>query len=183
MGTKGDLIGGWSIDAAQLRIGFTRLLYPFFAGVLLSRIGKFIHVKGAFWVCSLLICISLSVPRIGGTEHLWMNGIYESFCIILIFPLIVSIGAGGSINGRYSRQICKFLADISYPMYITHYPLIYVYTAWVANNNIPMERGLLGGLILLVASIAIAYVCLKLYDEPVRDWLKKKYLIKQKTVS
>src|SRR5262249_38940813 len=34
----GDLIGGWSIEPHQFRIGFTRLLYPFFAGLLLSRI-------------------------------------------------------------------------------------------------------------------------------------------------
>jgi ABC-type uncharacterized transport system permease subunit len=37
---QGDVIGGWSIDPQQLRIGFTRLLYPFFAGLLLSRIAK-----------------------------------------------------------------------------------------------------------------------------------------------
>src|SRR6195952_5791506 len=55
MGPQGDVIGGWSIDATQLNIGFTRLLYPFFAGVLLSRMGKLIQVKGGFWICSLLI--------------------------------------------------------------------------------------------------------------------------------
>ena len=52
---NGDLIGGWSIEPAQLRIGFTRLMYPFFAGLLLHRIGKLIDVKHAFLWCSLLI--------------------------------------------------------------------------------------------------------------------------------
>ena len=41
----GDVIGGWSIDRKQLHIGFARLLYPFFAGVLLMRTGKRIHVR------------------------------------------------------------------------------------------------------------------------------------------
>lgn len=36
----GDLIGGWSFNAQHLRIGFTRLAYPFLAGLLLSRIFK-----------------------------------------------------------------------------------------------------------------------------------------------
>ena len=37
----------------------------------------------------------------------------------------------------YKRQaVCKFLGDISYPIYITHYPLVYTYTAWVCNNKI-----------------------------------------------
>lgn len=178
-GTQGDVIGGWAIDNIQLRIGFTRMLYPFFAGVLLSRIGKLIHLKGAFWICSAMIIFILSVPRIGGSEHLWMNGLYESFCIILLFPLIVSIGAGGTINGKYSIKACKFLGDISYPIYITHYPLIYTYVAWVTNNKVPIEKGIFMGLLLFVTSIVLAYASLKLYDEPVRKWLQQRFLLKR----
>ena len=178
-GTQGDVIGGWALDNIQLRIGFTRMLYPFFAGVLLSRLGKLIHLKGAFWICSAMIIIILSVPRIGGSEHLWMNGLYESFCIILLFPLIVSIGAGGSIKGKYSIKACKFLGDISYPVYITHYPLIYTYVAWVTNNKVPIEKGIFMGLLLFITSIFVAYACLKVYDEPVRNWLQQRFLIKK----
>ena len=177
-GTQGDVIGGWAIDTIQIRIGFTRMLYPFFAGVLLSRMGKLIHLKGAFWICSAMIIIILSVPRIGGSEHLWMNGLYESFCIILLFPLIVSIGAGGNISGKYSIKACRFLGDISYPIYITHYPLIYTYVAWVANNKVPIEKGIFMGLLVFITSIVVAYACLKLYDEPVRNWLQKRFLVK-----
>src|SRR5580692_7771422 len=35
LGPQGDLIGGWSLDKDGLFVGFTRVLYPFFAGVLL----------------------------------------------------------------------------------------------------------------------------------------------------
>jgi peptidoglycan/LPS O-acetylase OafA/YrhL len=119
-------------------------------------------------------------PRIGGSEHLWMNGLYESVCIILVFPLIVSIGAGGKMIGKRSTKLCKFFGDISYPMYITHYPLIYLFTAWVANHKVTMENnGLLVGLLVFITSILIAYGCLKLYDEPVREWLRKRYLVKR----
>ncbi len=180
LGPRGDVVGGWSVDKTQLHIGFTRLLYPFFAGVLLSRMGKLIHVKGAFWICSLLIVLILVMPRIGGPDHLWMNGLYESFCIILLFPLIVSMGAGGVLKGKYSNKICKFLGDISYPLYIIHYPFVYLHVAWVTNHNVPMPQGMaVGGLILLVC-LGIAYASLKLYDEPVRNWLTKRYLMKQK---
>jgi peptidoglycan/LPS O-acetylase OafA/YrhL len=179
-GTQGDLIGGWSLNKEQLFIGFTRVLYPFFAGVLLSRVGKLIHIKNAFWWCSLLIIISLSIPRIGDEHHVWMNGIYDAICVIIIFPIIVSIGAGGILHNVRSTRICKFLGDISYPLYITHYPLIYIFTAWVVNNRIPLgAKGMAVGLLLLVVSIILAYGCLKLYDEPVRAWLTKKYLVKK----
>lgn len=179
-GPQGDVIGGWAVDKTQLNIGFTRVLYPFFAGVLLCRAGKVIRIKGAFWISSLLILVILSVPRIGDGAHLWMNGLYESFCIILLFPLIVAIGAGGELKSKSSIKVCKFLGDISYPLYITHYPLIYIFTAWVVGNKIPLgAHGLIVGALLLVVSIAIAYACLKLYDEPVRDWLKKRFLTKK----
>lgn len=178
MGPNGDVIGGWSLDSKQLHIGFARLLYPFFAGVLLMRIGKLIRIKGAFAISSLLLIAIFAVPRIGGTEHLWMNGLYEAICIILLFPLVVSIGAGGTITGKYTTKICRFIGVISYPLYITHYPLIYWHVAWVQNNKVPMSMGLLAGLAVLIISIMIAWVTLKLYDEPVRKWLTDRFLKK-----
>src|SRR5918993_1246032 len=38
--STGDLIGGWSLEPTQFRIGVTRLLYPFFAGLLLQRLAR-----------------------------------------------------------------------------------------------------------------------------------------------
>src|ERR1700744_3914495 len=178
-GPQGDVIGGWGLDKTQLHIGFARLLYPFFAGVLLCRVGKLIHIKYAFTVCNVLLLIVFFIPRIGGTEHLWMNGLYESVSIIIVFPLIVAIGAGGKMVGNYATKFCNFLGAISYPLYITHYPLIYLHIAWVVNYKVPMQKGLLGGVVVLIASVAIAYASLKLYDEPVREWLKKRFLMKK----
>jgi peptidoglycan/LPS O-acetylase OafA/YrhL len=181
-GPKGDVIGGWSLNLEQMNVGFTRLLYPFFAGVLLSRLGKLIHIKGAFWICSLLITMLLAIPRIGDENTLWMNGIYESVCVILLFPLIVSIGAGGELKNPFSLKICKLLGAISYPIYITHYPLIYWYTAWVVDNKVTLKDGYMLGIGVLIASIVLAYACLKLYDEPVRNWLQKKFQKRSVTV-
>jgi peptidoglycan/LPS O-acetylase OafA/YrhL len=173
---NGDVIGGWSIDKEQLHIGFARLLYPFFAGMLLMRIGKRIHLPGGFAICSLLVIVSLCMPRIGGPHQLWMNGLYESFCIIVLFPLIVAIGAGERTSGSFQTKLSKLLGDISYPLYITHYPLIYIYTAWVVRDEVPAGPGAVAGVLLFIASVTIAYACLKLYDEPVRAWLSRRFL-------
>ncbi len=179
-GTQGDLIGGWSLTKEQLFVGFTRLLFPFFAGVLLSRVGKLIKVKNAFFWSSLLLILVLSIPRIGDEQHVWMNGIYDAVVVIIMFPIIVSIGAGGSLQNNRSSKINKFLGDISYPLYITHYPLIYIYTAWVVNNKMAIGvKSLAGGAVLVITSITLAYACLKLYDEPVREWLKNKFLVRK----
>ena len=98
------------------------------------------------------------------------------FCIICIFPVIVSMGAGGKVTGKRSTAVCKFLGDISYPIYITHYPLVYTYTAWVCNNNATMAEGIPYMILTFVGAVVLAYACLKLYDEPVRKWLTDRFL-------
>lgn len=174
---NGDIIGGWSIDdPTQLRIGFTRLAFPFLAGLLLSRIGKLRYTKNAFLSASVLLVILLSVPRLGGTDNLWMNGLYECFCLIVMFPFIVWLGAGGKVHGKKASRLCKFLGDISYPIYITHYPIAYVYMAWVVNNNYTMEQSWPVGLLTVAIAIIVAYASMRLYDIPVREWLRKRFL-------
>lgn len=175
-GPRGDVIGGWAVNKEQLHIGFARLLYPFLAGMLLERLGKLIHVKHAFAICSLLLVVTFSLPRFGGPAHLWVNGLYEAFCIIVVFPLVVSMGAGDRLTSSRPIKLCKFLGELSYPLYITHYPLIYVYTAWVTRDHVPVAQGVVWGVVLLLTAVTIAYACLKLYDEPVRRWLTARFL-------
>lgn len=176
----GDMVGGWALNLEQQKNGLIRLLYPFFGGLLLFRMGWIMpRIKHAFLYSSLLIVLVLSLPRIGGEENVWANGLYEALCIIFIFPLIVSIGAGGRLTGKHSSRICKFLGDISYPIYITHYPIVYVYTAWVSRNDATMAEGAPYMLLVFVAAVALAYACLRLYDLPLRNWLTNRFLKKK----
>ena len=182
-GPRGDVIGGWALDANGIRIGLTRVMFPFFAGVLLMRLGKRIKVPNAFAVASLLLVVAFSLPRFGGAERLWLNGLYEAACVILLFPLIVAIGAGDKQADGASVRVARFFGDLSYPLYITHYPLIYIYTGWVVDRKIPAAQGALVGAGVFVGAVAIAYACLKLYDEPTRRWLAGKLLARRAAVS
>lgn len=173
---QGDLIGGWSLDPAQLRIAFTRLAYPFLAGLLLSRVTRPGKVNHAFLWCSLLILGTLAFPRIGGSERLWMNGLYDAFAVIFVFPLIVWLGASGSLSSGAALKTGRFLGEISYPVYILHYPLIYIFTAWVANRNISMQEAWPQALAVFFGSIGLAYASLKWYDLPVRRWLMRQFM-------
>jgi peptidoglycan/LPS O-acetylase OafA/YrhL len=172
----GEVSGGWSLNPGHIRIGLSRLLYPFFAGLLLSRVIKPGQLKYAFLWCSIMVIAALSIPRIGGTEHIWWNGLYESCVIIFIFPLIVYMGSSGKVEGKTASKICKFLGDISYPLYLTHYPLIYWFTGWVVDNHVSLENAIPVAILIVVASIVIAYLSLRLYDIPVRKWLSKRFV-------
>lgn len=172
----GDIIGGWSTEPEQLRIGFTRLLFPYMAGMLLRRVVKVAGNKNSFLFCSILLIFFLSFPRVGGHTYLWANGLYDSLTVILIFPIIIYAGANGEVKNKTTEKLCVFLGDISYPVYIIHFPLAYIFYAWVTNNNIPLEKGILVGLAVLVFSVALSYAALKLYDLPVRKWLTRRFM-------
>ena len=186
-GPQYTVIGGWSLTGQQLYIGFTRLLYPFLCGLLISRIlpghmskdnpsGSPIHLKGGFWWCSLALVILFSVPCIGGKTGV-PDGIYQAVCILLLFPLIVLTGAGSVTKGKRSTAVCKWLGDISYPLYITHYPFMYMQMSWVAEHgDAPLWMHIMMNAGVVFISILLAYGLLKVYDEPVREWLKDHWL-------
>lgn len=177
-GPLGDLCFGFALDGDNMLGGSLRLLFSFSAGLLLSRVFKPTRIRGAFWICSLSVVALLAVPRIGGSEHLWMNGLYDTLCALALFPLLVYLGASGKTTDRITTRVCKFLGDISYPLYMVHYPFIYLYYAWVKNENLTFGESLPGAAALVVGSIVLAYLCLKLYDEPVRRFLTKHLLRK-----
>jgi len=179
-GPLGDLCAGFSLTSENITGGSLRLLFSFSAGLLLSRIFKPTHIKGAFWICSLTVIALLAVPRLGGTENFWMNGLYDSICAIVFFPLLVYLGASGKTTDKVTTKICKFLGDISYPLYMVHYPFIYLYFAWVKNEELTFVESLPGALALFFGCIILAYLCLKLYDEPVRRFLTKHLLPNRK---
>lgn len=177
---NGDMIGGWSIDdATQLKIGFTRLTFPFLAGIVLAKVSKLKFTKRAFLTTSLILVALLAFPRLGGTEAHWQNAFYECFVLMIMFPFVIWLGAGGKVFGEKANRFCKFLGDISYPLYITHYPIVYVFYAWVVNNKIPLENSWLQGFVTVIISIAFAYVSMKFYDIPVRQWLTNKFITKK----
>ncbi|GAA4281467.1 acyltransferase family protein [Gaetbulibacter aestuarii] len=175
---QGDIIGGWSLEPEQLQIGITRLLFPYMAGMLLRRTIKIVRTRSTFFISSLLLILMLCIPRIDGYDNLWVNGLYDALTVILIFPIIIYLGAIGEIKDKISERVCTFLGDISYPIYIIHYPFIYAFYAWLITEEIPIEIGFWTGLGLVIFMIILSYAILKLYDEPVRRWLSKRFMKK-----
>lgn len=182
---KYDVIGGWSITPDQMYVGFSRLLYPFLCGLLISRLlpkfitkenpsGSPLGIRGGFWWASLLLVVLFAVPQIGGKSCVG-DGLYQVFAIVVMFPVIVLIGAGSKTTDKRSAKWCETLGNLSYPLYITHFPLMYMQMAWVSSHkDSPVWHHVVLNLGILLVAIGIAWAFLKLYDEPVRAWLKKK---------
>ena len=83
---------------------------------------------------------------------------------------------------KKSTAFCKWLGDLSYPLYITHYPLMYMQMSWFEGHKAaPVWIHIAVNVGVVFMSIILAWGVLKIYDEPVREWLKEHWL-KRKTV-
>ena len=176
-----DMIGiGWTLDVANFFGGLLRMMFPFSLGMLLARNFKPVKIKGIFWIAWAVLFGLFSLPAFAKCGAVSVNGLYEFACILFVFPAIVWFTASGETTGKVSSAFCKFLGDISYPLYIVHYPVMYLFYAWLIKNKI-YTLGEAWPIVIMVfaINIALAYTCLKLYDEPVRRWLTKRFVNKK----
>lgn len=171
----GSISVGWTVDTTNLLGGTLRMLCPFTIGMLMSRVFKPIKkVRGAFWICTIILLVLFHVPFIDGGTPMSLNGIFETACIICIFPIIVWIGASGTTTDNTSRRICCFLGDISFPLYIVHYPLMYTFYMWLIKTELyTFSETWPIAISTMACSVCIAWLSLRFYDEPIRKWLNK----------
>lgn len=172
----GYLGAGWSFADGGFWGGMARVCFSFSAGILLSRLYRPAAYRRGFWLAALVLVALLVMPRIGDADTLWMNALYECIVVMLIFPVLVWLGASDATESPRLQRIYTFLGELSYPLYIIHYPSIYLYIAWGRTNELTVLQSLPGALALFFGNIALAYTLLRIYDLPVRRWLSRRVL-------
>jgi len=177
-----SLNAGWSLTSEQFYIAMARVGYSFFAGLLLFRLfGQ--HVTGcagesrfpAFTVCSLIIIAVVCVDQIGGYEHPLYDGIFNLLCVGLLCPFTVWLGSRHTIAGPRMKSICDFLGRLSYPLYLAHYPLVYLFFMWMdTHHDASFAKLAFMSSVTFLLSLAVACAAMKLWDEPMRKLLKNR---------
>ncbi len=171
----GSIGVGWTIDTTNVLGGLLRMLCPFTLGLLMSRVFKPLRkARGAFWIGAIVLLLLFHVPFITSGNQLSLNGIFETVCIVVVFPAIVWLAASGKTTDKTSTSICRFLGNISYSLYIVHYPVMYAFYMWlIKTKQFTFAETWPMALATMACSVCIAWLCLKFYDEPVRKWLKR----------
>ena len=164
---------GWTLADGGFWGGLIRMLFPYSMGMLMARSFRPVKVSRAFLICSvLLLAVALS-PSLGGAA--WHNGLLEAFCVILVFPGLVWLGASDNSLSDRTRSVCTFLGDLSYPLYMVHYPLFYLYYSYIGfdGNGVSMsfKEAWPAALLVVTASLLVAWLCMKFYDAPLRKRL------------
>lgn len=164
---SGYTIGETGRGAAGTEIvsGTSRVMFSFFAGVLLYRMWQ----RGVFsqlprvpglWL-GLALLLLFSVPQF----H--FDWIYNLLSIFFLFPLIVLLGLDqASLSPRFVPA-ALWLGRISYPLYVLHFPLLVrnSYHLFHARHGLPLVA------ITCVATLGVvllSWLGLVLYDEPLR---------------
>lgn len=168
--TLGGVAGGPSWTNWPL--GIIRVTYPFLAGVALSRIhSTHLHGRGtnpAIPVIALVLIFIAPIP----TQFNW---IYEFTCVAAAIPALIYFSAKINLT-RWAEEIGKTIGDLSYPIYVIHYPIVKAIfgfarsKGWATPTYAPQLTATIA-----ISSIAGAWLLLKLYDEPVRKWLMARY--------
>ena len=174
---KGSLDGGWGYP--EIWMAPLRLTVSFVMGLWLYRIqGRIRRPKIGLLVLSILLVVIFQAPKFPNAGGLSFNGLYDAACVLFLFPLIILCGAH-SDAGVGMMRLCKFSGRLSYPLYITHIPFVYI-IANFAHTRHPAKSVLLTYIFLLLPFvIGLAWLVLKYFDEPVRAWLTRRYGIKR----
>ena len=167
----GALSGGW--DGQTFWQGGARVAYSFLAGLLVYRSKWIIRSKLGFGALSVLLLLAFVMPYAKGG---WLR---EAAVTLVYFPALIALGAGATLTPR-SERFCTFAGDLSYPLYMTHYAVIWVFGNYyetykpdMAHLGIIVAGGVLG-------TVGVAYLVMVFYDLPVRKYLRwKRIQVKQ----
>lgn len=177
--SDGYLGVGWTMADGGLWTGLVRMLFPYTMGMLMARVFKPVKgVSGAFWLCAVIILLVGCLPLLFGQLMPWQNGLYDVLCVILVFPCLVWLGASQLSVGVATKRVSRFLGELSYPLYMVHYPLMYLFYAHIGfdGNLVPIARMndvWPVAVALPVACILLAWLCWRFYDRPLRNYFMK----------
>ena len=170
---KGSVSIGWMLTEEHVWKAMVRMSFPFVTGLFLFRLGRTITMKHAMLFASLALLVTLPMPRIGSDATPWLNGLYEWLVIILLLPVIVLVGAGSQPMTRFGEKACDFLGELSYPLYLVHYPIHYVFYGWLSNHQPTWGARTPVAIGVYLSSLVLGYVVMRFVDTPIRKRLAR----------
>ncbi|MFD0766677.1 acyltransferase family protein [Mucilaginibacter lutimaris] len=162
---SGNVIGGWS--GGTFWDGSARISYSFLAGLLVYRSQWIIKNKLGFTGLSILLMLVFVMPF---NKWVWLT---EPLVVLFYFPLLVALGAGAVLKPGL-RKFYQFAGNISYPLYMTHYAVIWAYGNYYTANKPATAQLTLIIIVGMIVMVAFAYLIMVFYDMPLRKYLTSK---------
>ncbi len=161
--TPGGLEGAenWS----TLYRGLGKVFFSFGAGVALSRL----HAAGRLrdFTLPALLPISL-LAIILFTPKTPFPTFYYLCSVLLIFPLLIAVGANARLSGALER-FAILAGQLSYPVYIVHYPFVRIFSNFARTNGYEHSPALLA--VEATTIVLFSYAASVFVDQPIRQAL------------
>lgn len=164
---SGNLLGGWS--GPTFWDGFARISYSFLAGLLIYRSNWIIKNNLGFIGLSGLLLLAFIMPF---SEWNWLT---EPLVVLFYFPLLISLGAGAVLKPAL-KKVCMFSGNISYPLYMTHYAVLWMFGNYYTNYKPDTNQLILIIVPSIIFLVGFAYLVMVLYDIPLRKYLSRKWI-------
>lgn len=160
---------GFSWPWWALVLALPRVMFPFLFGVLLYRwhaAGRLPRIGLPVWLLALALLAVMMVPHL---PRFW-NLLLQLSAVFVIFPLIVVSGSQREPTGRWIG-IARLSAELSYPVYILHAPMLALMEPYVALLPVgkAVQLAIMVAVIVPVALLAGRHV-----DRPLRRRLQDR---------
>ncbi|MCX2480483.1 acyltransferase [Pedobacter sp. MC2016-15] len=162
---SGNLMGGWG--KTTFWDGLVRISFSFSAGLLIYRSNWIIKNNIGFAGIGFLLFLAFVMPF---SKWNWLT---ETLVVLFYFPLLIALGAGAKLSPGLNK-ICQFSGKISYPLYMTHYAVIWMFLNYYSTHKVSTGQLTLIIIIGTILLISISWLIMVAYDIPVRKYLSRK---------
>jgi len=164
----GNADGGWSWG--NFPVGFARVFFSFFAGVLIYRLRSIWMPPGIpTWLAVAVMILVFMMPATG----IWRPA-FDSVAAIIVFPILVALSAGSNVRG-YSAHVCLTLGLVSYGVYVLQVPIRQIVEIILGSGFRlrPEDLGDFAVVLVFVGSAGVAVIANVFYEAPLRRWLTR----------
>lgn len=180
---NGQLGVGWTVADGGLWWGMIRMSFSYSLGMLAARSYRPQKMKIPFWLGAVALILCCAMPYAGINGAAYLNGLYDGYCVILIFPTILILCAGNMEQKGSTPRLCRLMGDLSYPLYAIHYPFMYLFFAYVWNNSLTFAQSWHWAAVVVLGSIVLAIILHYGYERPVRKFLSAHLDIQSSQIS
>jgi peptidoglycan/LPS O-acetylase OafA/YrhL len=135
--------------------GGPRVIFGFFAGVLLARLAEQGRLRLPALPVTVLVTLTLAALSVP-VPQAW-RAPYDLFVALAVFPLVAGSATRVVAAGRL-RPLFDGLAGISYALYALHLPLLWSARAIVAHFHLAGAPAQIVGLIAMAVAVGLAIV-------------------------
>lgn len=159
-----SMLGGWAGE--NFWDGGARIAYSFLVGILIFWYKLILKSHIGFLGLTFLLLLAFFMPASWG----WQG---ELAVVLVYFPVLIALGAGATLTPGFKR-ICVFSGNISYPLYMTHYAVMWMFAHYYALYKPESEKLVVIIIVGTTLLVGIAYLVMVYYDIPLRKYLRER---------